>query len=73
MNLKVSNRSGIPACMFLKSMTAGSFSAEDLLIFSMFYFLMSRDFPVISSGCSIPISSMSVGAISARQPPSLNP
>ena len=37
------------------------------------YRFTSRDFPVISFGCSIPMSSMSVGAISARQPPSLRP
>ena len=37
----------------------------------LFYFT-SSDFPVISFGCSRPISSMRVGAISARQPPSLN-
>ncbi len=36
------------------------------------YFLISRDFPVISFGCSIPISSIRVGAMSARHPPSLN-
>ena len=35
-------------------------------------YFTSRDFPVISLGCSIPISSMRVGAISARQPPSLS-
>lgn len=39
--------------------------------FCGYYFLISRDFPVISSGCFIPIISMSVGAMSARQPPSL--
>ena len=37
----------------------------------LFYFMIS-DFPVISLGCSIPIISISVGAISARQPPSLS-
>ena len=37
------------------------------------YFLISSDFPVISAGCSIPISWIRVGAISARQPPSLSP
>ena len=36
-----------------------------------YYFLIRRDFPVISAGCSIPISSIRVGAMSARQPPSL--
>ena len=34
--------------------------------------LMSRDVPVISFGCSIPISSIRVGAMSAKQPPSLS-
>ena len=34
------------------------------------YFLINKLFPVISFGCSIPISSISVGAISAKQPPS---
>ena len=37
------------------------------------YFLINKDFPVISFGCSIPISSINVGAISARHPPSLKP
>lgn len=32
----------------------------------------SKLFPVISLGCSIPISSIKVGMISARQPPSLS-
>lgn len=32
----------------------------------------NRDLPVISLGCSNPISSIRVGAISARQPPSLS-
>ena len=32
---------------------------------------ISSDFPVISAGFSIPIISINVGAISARQPPSL--
>ena len=36
-----------------------------------YYFLIRRDFPVISLGCSIPMSSIRVGAMSARQPPSL--
>lgn len=35
------------------------------------YFLINRDFPVISAGFSIPISSIRVGTISARHPPSL--
>ena len=34
-------------------------------------FLISNDSPVISSGFSMPIISSSVGATSARQPPSL--
>ncbi len=36
------------------------------------HFLISNDSPVISAGFSIPISSISVGAMSARQPPSLS-
>lgn len=39
------------------------------LIFPEFYFT-NNDFPVISFGCSMPINSINVGAISARQPPS---
>ena len=35
-------------------------------------YFTNSDFPVISLGCSIPISSISVGAMSARHPPSLN-
>ena len=35
-----------------------------------FYFSIRRDSPVISAGFSIPISSIRVGIISARQPPS---
>ena len=35
-------------------------------------YFTNRDFPVISAGCCIPISSISVGAMSARHPPSLN-
>ena len=34
------------------------------------YFLINRDFPVISAGCSIPITLIRVGTISARHPPS---
>ena len=37
-----------------------------------YYFLTIRDLPVISSGCFIPIHSISVGTISARHPPSLS-
>ena len=33
--------------------------------------IINKDFPVISFGCSIPINSIRVGAISARHPPSL--
>ena len=45
--------------------------------FYAFYFLSksyftNKDFPVISSGCSIPINSINVGAISAKHPFSLN-
>ena len=36
------------------------------------YFLIRSDFPVISAGCSIPIISIKVGAMSAKHPPSLN-
>ena len=36
------------------------------------YFLTRRDLPVISTGCSRPIISIRVGAMSAKQPPSLN-
>lgn len=39
----------------------------------LFYFLTSSDFPVISAGCSIPINSIIVGMISARQPSSRSP
>ena len=46
-------------------------SGRDIFTISL-YFLISRDFPVISFGCSIPISSIRVGAMSARHPPSLN-
>lgn len=46
-------------------------SGRDIFTISL-YFLISRDFPVISFGCSMPISSIRVGAMSARQPPSLN-
>ena len=45
-----------------------------LHIFSSFthsdYFRTRRDLPVISLGCSIPIISIMVGTMSARQPPS---
>ena len=34
------------------------------------YYFTNNDFPVISAGCCIPISSISVGAMSARHPPS---
>ena len=37
------------------------------------YFLINKDFPVISAGCSIPINSIIVGMISARHPSSFNP
>ena len=46
---------------------------HDLIAVKFSYFLTNRDLPVISFGCSIPISSIRVGAISARQPPSLRP
>ena len=46
-------------------------SSRDIFTISL-YFLISRDFPVISFGCSMPISSIRVGAMSARHPPSLN-
>ena len=35
------------------------------------YFLINKDFPVISAGCSFPIISIKVGMISAKHPPSL--
>ena len=35
------------------------------------YFLINKDFPVISSGCFIPINSIKVGMISAKHPFSL--
>ena len=37
------------------------------------YFLINKLWPVISSGCFNPISSINVGAISARHPPSASP
>lgn len=40
------------------------------IFFNLFYFFINKDFPVISAGCSIPIISINVGAISARHPPS---
>ena len=43
-----------------------------LLFISIYYFLINNDFPVISTGCVIPIVSIKVGTISARHPPSLN-
>ena len=51
---------------------------KDLLVMSIFlsvlqavlYFLISRECPVISLGCSMPIISISVGTMSARHPPS---
>ena len=46
---------------------------HDLIAVKFSYFLIKSDLPVISFGCSIPISSIRVGAISARQPPSLRP
>ena len=36
------------------------------------YFLINKDLPVISAGCSLPITSIKVGIMSARHPPSLN-
>lgn len=36
------------------------------------YFLINNDLPVISSGWLIPIISIKVGTMSARQPPSFN-
>ena len=46
---------------------------KGIKLFFLFYaFFTRRDFPVISSGCSIPISSIRVGTISARRPPSLS-
>ncbi len=42
-----------------------------LSVIGYFYFLISRDSPVISLGFSIPIISIRVGTISARRPPSL--
>ena len=38
----------------------------------IFYLFISRDFPVISAGCSIPMISIIVGIMSARHPPSLS-
>ncbi len=45
---------------------------DDEHILSSVYFLINSDSPVISGGFSIPIISISVGTMSARQPPSLN-
>ena len=39
-----------------------------LTVFVLYYFSTRSDFPVISAGCSIPISWISVGTISARHP-----
>ena len=40
------------------------------IAFERHYFLISSDSPVISAGFSMPIISSSVGAMSARHPPS---
>ena len=46
--------------------------AKQLPVFLRSYLFTSSEVPVISFGCSIPISSSSVGTISASLPPSLS-
>ena len=60
--------SSCPACPKINIPVCGIFLSG--YIISLFYFLISKDFPVISAGCSIPISSIIVGMISARHPSS---
>ena len=42
------------------------------ILSAKYLYFTSRLFPVFSLGCSIPISSIRVGTMSARQPPSLS-
>ena len=46
------------------------FNFSLLQFYRFIYFFRSRDFPVISTGCSLPMTWIRVGTISARTPPS---
>ena len=47
-------------------------ATNDAFPMELYHFLTISDFPVISAGCSMPITSISVGTMSARTPPSLS-